>query len=107
MKFKVITLDKNKNQRLLKKGHESLNVNLGHVVLRKDENIGEHITDNVEEVLVILDGEANIIINREKMVKGEKDSIIYIGPNTLHDVKNTGSKILRYIYITCSKTLDS
>lgn len=98
---KLIKLDKTKRyQRLLKEKLGSLKIHSGHVVLRKNENIGEHITDNVEEMLIILEGKADIFIDKKKVFKPGRNTVVYIPPNTAHDVKNAGSKILRYIYVT-------
>ncbi|MFH1540947.1 MAG: cupin domain-containing protein [Elusimicrobiota bacterium] len=98
---KLIALDKiKKYQRLLKQKMGSLKIHSGHVVLKKGENIGEHLTDGVEEMLIILDGKASVIIDRKKVIKAKMNSVVYVPPNTLHDVKNISSKILRYIYIT-------
>jgi len=98
---KLIKLNKiKKYQRLLKPKFGSLKIHSGQVVLRKYENVGEHITDNVEEMLIILEGSAEVIIGKKKVIKAEEGSVVYIPPNTFHNIKNIGSNILRYIFTT-------
>ena len=98
---KLIKLDGTKKyQPLLKKELGSLKIRSGYVVLRKGENVGEHTTNNVEEMLIILEGKADVMVNKKKTIKIDKNSIVYLPPNTVHDVKNTLHKILRYIYVT-------
>lgn len=72
----------------------------GLVALKPGKSIGEHKTDNKEEVLVIIKGNATIYYGKSKSIKAGQNTFIYIPPETVHNVKNSGSKILRYVYIT-------
>ena len=72
----------------------------GLVVLKPKESIGEHKTGHKEEVIVILNGSATIYYGKNKKIKAPRDTFAYIAPETSHDVKNSGSKSLRYLYIT-------
>ena len=78
----------------------SLQIRSGRVILRKGENVGEHITNGVEELLVILEGTAEVIIHGKKTIKAMKNAAVYIPPNTRHDVRNKNSRVMRYLYIT-------
>lgn len=70
----------------------------GCVVLRKDEEVGAHVTDNREEVLLILDGIATVECEG-KTETVEAPSFIYIPKNSRHNVTNTSTKDLRYVYV--------
>jgi len=71
----------------------------GLVALNPGDNIGEHNTGEYEEMLIILSGEGEIEaegMERKKITAGE---IAYNPPETKHNVINTGSKIMKYIFV--------
>lgn len=72
----------------------------GCVVLEPGENIGEHSTDAKEELLIILNGKGKLFLGKTAGIDLEKDSVAYIPPRTIHDVKNTGEEALRYVFVT-------
>jgi mannose-6-phosphate isomerase-like protein (cupin superfamily) len=77
----------------------AVNMRSGYVSLKRGESVGEHSTGDNEEMLIILEGEGEIEvggIEREKIKQGQ---IAYNPPNTKHNVYNTNSPILRYIYV--------
>ncbi|MDP2043790.1 MAG: cupin domain-containing protein [Candidatus Omnitrophota bacterium] len=74
----------------------------GLVTLKPGESVGEHKTERKEEVIVILNGSATIYYGKNKKIKAPQNTFAYIAPETTHNVKNSGSKILRYIYLTNS-----
>ena len=71
----------------------------GYVNLKPNQDVGEHNTENKEEIILILSGKAEIYCDKYPPISASSDSVIYIPPNTKHNVKNTGRGILRYIYI--------
>lgn len=72
----------------------------GLVTLMPKELIGEHKTENKEEALIILKGSATVYFGKNKKLKAPENSFVFIPPETLHNVKNSGSKILQYVYVT-------
>jgi len=72
----------------------------GFVALKPGESIGEHRTDNKEEVIIIIKGKAIIYYGKNKSVKAAQNTFVYIPLDTVHNVKNPGSKILQYVYVT-------
>ncbi len=74
----------------------------GYVLLKPGEEIGEHKTENKEEVIIILSGLATIICDGETEKVG-KEKIVYIPPEKLHNIKNEGDEELRYLYVVCLK----
>ncbi|MBL7071015.1 MAG: radical SAM protein [Candidatus Omnitrophica bacterium] len=80
----------------------------GHVVLKAGEGIGEHNTGDFEEILIILEGKGELYIKssggtpeKVRIQEFAKDTALYVPPDTLHDVKNTGAGMLKYVFITC------
>jgi mannose-6-phosphate isomerase-like protein (cupin superfamily) len=72
----------------------------GLVTLKPQELIGEHKTENKEEVIIVLRGSATIYFGRNKKLKAAQNTFVFIPPETLHNVKNSGNKNLQYVYVT-------
>jgi len=73
-------------------------IKTGYITLKKGEEIGEHMTDDREEIIIILDGVAKITVEGEnKEIK--KNHLIFIPANKKHNLKNIYSQALKYIYI--------
>ncbi|MFA4991288.1 MAG: cupin domain-containing protein [Candidatus Omnitrophota bacterium] len=88
-------------QRLLNSDSGTRGIKAGHVVLKPGEDIGEHSTaKDIEEVLVILGGKGDLVIGAGLAKKIEIGHVAYVPPNTPHNVKNTGSGDLEYVFIT-------
>jgi len=74
----------------------------GCVCLAPGNNIGPHSTENGEEVIMVLEGEAVVEANGEsKSLK--KDECVFIPKGTMHDVKNKTDKNLVYVYFVGGK----
>jgi len=76
----------------------SQNIKSGFVLLHKGEEMGEHITENKEEILYIIEGEATVIIGGDTEC-AEAGSMIYVPPHINHNVKNDSDEDLKYIYV--------
>lgn len=87
-------------QRLLAGEPQTNGIKSGRVILQTGEAIGSHVTDAKEEVIIILKGSAEVVCEREIILTAKENSVVYIPPQTLHDVKNTGTGILEYIFVT-------
>jgi len=72
----------------------------GFVTLESKESVGLHNTQNKEEALIILQGQAQVSYEKRSRIKVKKNCFVYIPPKTDHDIKNTGKGILRYVYVT-------
>ena len=100
-KPKIVKLKSgSKYQRLFGKDSGTCGIKSGHVMLKKGEEIGEHSTNDLEEALIILKGRGRLIINREEGLNFENNTVLYVPPGIIHNVKNTGSGVLEYIFIT-------
>jgi mannose-6-phosphate isomerase-like protein (cupin superfamily) len=71
----------------------------GLITLNPDTSVGLHSTDNREEVLLILEGTGEAHIAGFEPLLISPDMAVYIPPHHQHDIKNTGVKCLRYIYV--------
>ena len=74
-------------------------VRSGQVALKPEESIGEHSTKEREEFIFIFEGRARVSTDKVGEFTAEESNLIYIPPNTMHNVTNVGTKLLRYIYI--------
>lgn len=80
---------------------DSIRLKSGYVELKPRQSIGEHVTKAKEEIIIILQGEATVIVE-DKASSVKKGHLVYISPNKKHNIRNDSSKNLKYIYITSS-----
>ncbi len=101
MKWKLVKLESNdRYQRLFSKESGTSGIKAGHVTLAPGEKVGEHTTGEREEVLVIINGRGEAVLGEKEKVTIEKNTSLYIPPETGHDIKNTGDEPLEYVFIT-------
>ena len=98
---KVIVIDLNKSteyQRLLSGKPQTCGMRSGRVYLQAGDSCGQHSTNHREELLVFLSGRGQLLIGEEHCFQVGEGKVSYIPPNTVHNVKNSGSEPLIYIY---------
>jgi quercetin dioxygenase-like cupin family protein len=83
----------------LLKPPKSIALRSGLVVLKRGESVGLHNTDHGEEFLVILDGSGVLETNGRMHSALGKGCVAYIPPHTPHNITNSESEILRYLYV--------
>ncbi|MBN2183143.1 MAG: cupin domain-containing protein [Sedimentisphaerales bacterium] len=96
----VIDLENsNEYQSLLKGRPQTYGMRSGRVFLEKDKACGRHSTNAHEEILVFLSGRGQALIGDEnsRYEVGE-GKILYIPPHTFHDIMNSATEPLVYIY---------
>ena len=71
----------------------------GLVVLNPTQEVGSHVTENREEVIIILDGSATVEIEGEGSQEVKEGHLAYIPHNVRHNIKNASNSILRYVYL--------
>ena len=99
--IKLVKLtSKSRYQRLLNRDSETYGIKAGHVILKPGENIGRHTTGEYEEVIVVLKGSGELKLDGRDVSKIGSNTILYIPPQTFHDVRNIGIRKLEYIFIT-------
>jgi mannose-6-phosphate isomerase-like protein (cupin superfamily) len=78
---------------------ETVTMRSGLVVLAPGRSVGRHTTDGNEELLVVLEGTGRMIITGEEALPVEAGTAVYCPPGREHDVFNTGTADLRYVYV--------
>lgn len=88
-----------KYQRLLAGSPQTKGLKSGFVNLRPGEEIGIHSTEDREEAIIILNGKAVVYYENDNQLEVEANSVVYMPPNTKHNVKNAGQDLLSYIFV--------
>ena len=91
--------DVKKHQEVLTGPPGTITMHSGLVVLEPDSSVGTHNTEKYEEVLVILEGEGEMIITGGQILKFKENNVAYCPPYSEHNVINTGKTKLKYLYI--------
>lgn len=95
----VIDLDqKPENQRLLSGQPQTRGMRSGRVYLAPGQACGRHSTKDREELLVFLAGKGELLIEEKDSYQVGLGKVTYIPKQTNHDVKNTGTEPLVYVY---------
>jgi mannose-6-phosphate isomerase-like protein (cupin superfamily) len=71
----------------------------GLVRLKPSETVGWHTTGKNEESLVILRGQGKALIDGQAEQPFVAPAFVYIPPATRHNVENTGTEVLEYVYV--------
>lgn len=71
----------------------------GFVRLKPGQSVGEHSTLEHEEALVVLQGEGKAEIEGREAVSISSRMLAYIPPRSKHNVTNTGTEALEYVYV--------
>jgi quercetin dioxygenase-like cupin family protein len=78
---------------------ETVTMRSGYVVLAPGQSVGKHSTRGYEESVTILAGTGEMRITGGETLKLRRFSVGYCPPQTEHDVFNTGTDTLRYIWL--------
>lgn len=84
---------------LLKGAPQTKGMRGGSVKLKPGESVGWHSTNQNEEALVILHGSGVVKIEGGKDVALHEKMMAYIPPGTRHNVTNTGSELMEYVWV--------
>ena len=71
----------------------------GAVRLKPGQSVGWHSTGQNEEALTILKGSGAANIQGQADVPFHEQMLVYIPPNTRHNVTNTGREVLEYVWV--------
>jgi mannose-6-phosphate isomerase-like protein (cupin superfamily) len=95
-------------QRLLAGRPQTSGMRSGRVYLQPGETCGRHSTEQHEEMLIFLSGKGTALIGeQESSFEVGQGKVSYIPPHTIHNVKNTGTEPLVYIYCVTPVHLDA
>ena len=81
---------------------ETVTMKSGLVVLAHGKSVGKHSTGKHEEILVVLSGSGEMVFADGSKLPVERGHALYCPPETEHNVINTGSDELRYVYVVAS-----
>ncbi len=84
---------------------ESMGMRSGLVRLYPGDSVGIHSTGEREELLIILKGRGEFLISGEEPVPIQNKQFFYCPPDTEHNVLNTGTSILKYVYVVAPAKL--
>jgi len=103
---RVIALSgQGKEQSLLSGPPETVSMRSGLITLQPHQSVGKHSTRQNEEMLVVLEGQGKMLFSDDASIAIAKNHVLYCPPQTEHDVINTGTGVLRYVYIVASANL--
>ena len=100
-KAKVIPLPKGQEPytKILGGSPETTCLKSGCVILEPGKSVGKHNTNGYEELIVPLEGEGELRVDGMEPLMINTGQVLYTPPQTAHDVVNTGTKPLKYLYI--------
>jgi quercetin dioxygenase-like cupin family protein len=84
---------------LLRGPPETATMRSGSVVLLPGQSVGRHTTGECEEAIVVLAGSGELRTADGDALRLDRHSVAYCPPATEHNVVNTGTEPLRYVYI--------
>lgn len=84
---------------LLKGVPQTAGMRSGFVRLKPGESVGWHSTGQNEESLVILHGSGEALIEGQPARRFTAPQLVYIPPAARHNVTNTGTEALEYVYV--------
>jgi mannose-6-phosphate isomerase-like protein (cupin superfamily) len=71
----------------------------GFVRLKPGQSVGEHSTQEHEEALVVLQGQGKAEVEGREAAPISSRMLVYIPPRSRHNVTNTGTEMLEYVYV--------
>ncbi|HOY08495.1 MAG TPA: cupin domain-containing protein [Candidatus Omnitrophota bacterium] len=71
----------------------------GYVTLSPGDAVGEHVTSGREEAVLILEGRADVFCYGKNIFSADAVSLVYVPPDTPHNIRNSGPGLLRYVYV--------
>lgn len=78
---------------------ESVTMRSGLVVLSPGSSVGVHSTEDFEELVIVLEGRGEVQITGQDSLAIGAGVAVYCPPETEHNVVNTDTGPLRYVYI--------
>jgi mannose-6-phosphate isomerase-like protein (cupin superfamily) len=84
---------------LLKGAPQTSGMRGGSVKLKPGESVGWHSTGQNEEALTVLRGSGAANIEGHADVPLQSNMLVYIPSGTRHNVTNTGTELLEYVWV--------
>ena len=96
--FVAVLSEKSEHQPLLRGAPQTGGMKSGRVYLLPGQDCGAHSTEENEEMLVFLSGRGQAVTSNGKTLEVGKGKIIYIPPQTVHNIINNSDEPLCYVY---------
>jgi len=97
---KAVALDSSVKESIVLNGPpDSMGMKSGYIVLGPVKSVGKHGTGHHEELLVVLEGAGEMLFKDGSKLPVKANTAVYCPPETEHDVMNSGSRVLRYVYV--------
>ena len=77
---------------------DSHQLHSGYVVLEPRKEVGEHATEDGEELIVVVEGKAEVTSNGHSEI-AEAPCVVLVPAHTTHNVKNRSKTLLKYVYV--------
>jgi len=71
----------------------------GLVVLTPGKSVGKRSTEHNEELLIVLQGQGEMSFRDGSKLPVKANTALYCPPETEHNVTNTGTDPLAYVYV--------
>ena len=97
----VTELADNTEYQSLLKPPKTHNLHSGRVYLKPGSDCGQHTTGSNEEMLVFLAGQGQATVGEKTFAVG-KGKIVYIPPQTAHNIINNSNEPIVYIFCVAS-----
>jgi quercetin dioxygenase-like cupin family protein len=81
--------------------YDSHQLKSGYVLLEPGKEVGEHKTEGGEELIVVMDGSAELLCGGEVQTI-RAPAVALIPAHTLHNVKNKSKSLLKYVYVVAT-----
>jgi quercetin dioxygenase-like cupin family protein len=78
---------------------ETVTMKSGLVVLAPGKSVGKHSTERNEELLIVFEGQGEMSFKDGAELPVKANTAVYCPPETEHNVTNTGTGLLRYLYV--------
>lgn len=96
----VVKLEEgNPDQPLLTGPPQTKGFHSGKVILQPGEEVGVHNTKHYEEAVIVLEGKGEALSKGNPPLPIEAGCLVYVPPHTEHNIKNTSTTPLKYIYL--------
>jgi len=77
---------------------DSHQLHSGYVILDPGKEVGEHTTEGGEELIVMVEGKAEIISHGHAETV-EAPCVVFVPTHTVHNVRNRSKTLLKYVYV--------
>jgi len=76
---------------------QSSQLHAGFVVLESGKEVGEHSTEDGEELIVVVEGKGEVT-SEGRTEKIEAPCVVLVPAHTAHNIRNRSKGLLKYLY---------